>query len=106
MRPLSNGDGFNAFEWQLTAGHAAHMKPACSGFGPTIIRDAALGDIDELACVWVEGWNDAHAQILPPELARFRTLSYLRARLAGSLADTSVAVIRRASCRLRDGEEG
>ena len=54
-------------------------------------RCRLYGDTDELARVWVEGWNDAHAQILPHELARFRTLSYLRARLAGSLADTSVA---------------
>jgi GNAT superfamily N-acetyltransferase len=71
---------------------AAPMKPARCDLRPTIVRDAAFGDIDELASTWFEGWNEAHAQIVPPELARFRTLSDLRARLDGSLTNTSVAV--------------
>lgn len=62
--------------------------------GDLHVRSAAQGDVDLLARIWVEGWNDAHALILPPELARFRTLDDLRARLV-KYRDNTVVVDRR-----------
>lgn len=74
------------------AAPVAQTKPARNDIQPTSLRDATPGDIDALASIWVEGWNDAHSQILPPELSRFRTLCDLRDRLAGNIANTIVAV--------------
>jgi ribosomal protein S18 acetylase RimI-like enzyme len=58
---------------------------------PLFVRGATRTEVDALATIWFEGWNDAHARILPPELARFRTLGDLRARLSGNLENTIVA---------------
>jgi GNAT superfamily N-acetyltransferase len=38
------------------------------------VRAAEEAEIDHLAKVWYDGWQDAHAEILPAELARLRTL--------------------------------
>lgn len=54
------------------------------------VRDAESIDIDPLARLWCDGWQDAHACILPVELARRRTLERFRQRLADSLAHTRV----------------
>ena len=53
------------------------------------IRDAQLPEIGLLAKLWFDGWQDAHARIVPAELARVRTLPSFEDRL------------RRASARLR-----
>ncbi|MEO3433840.1 GNAT family N-acetyltransferase [Inquilinus sp. CAU 1745] len=55
------------------------------------MRDAESVDIDPLARLWHDGWRDAHARILPAELARRRTLESFRQRLADNLAHTRVA---------------
>jgi ribosomal protein S18 acetylase RimI-like enzyme len=46
------------------------------------IRDAHPSERDALARLWHEGWQDAHAAIVPPALARLRTLESFRDRLA------------------------
>jgi hypothetical protein len=46
-----------------------------------IIRDAEIAEIGQLAKIWHDGWQDAHARILPVELARLRTLESFRERL-------------------------
>lgn len=56
-----------------------------------IIRKADAGEIDVLARLWFDGWQDAHAEILPAALARLRTLESFRERLAALLPDTRVA---------------
>jgi hypothetical protein len=38
------------------------------------IRNAIAEDVEVLAQIWMEGWNDAHDGLLPPELSRLRTL--------------------------------
>ena len=38
------------------------------------VRAAKEIEIDHLARLWYDGWQDAHARILPAELARHRTL--------------------------------
>jgi hypothetical protein len=45
---------------------------------------------DDLAAIWYDAWQDAHAQILPAELKRFRTLESFRDRLRAALPDVRV----------------
>lgn len=54
-------------------------------------RDARADEVDRLARIWHDGWRDAHADILPAELARLRTLESFRERLQAALADVRVA---------------
>lgn len=49
------------------------------------VRPADEADIDHLARVWYDGWQDAHARILPAALARLRTLESFRDRLVAAL---------------------
>lgn len=55
------------------------------------LRDAVRADLDALADLWHAGWQDAHAAILPAELARWRTRDSFRERLADALAQVRVA---------------
>jgi GNAT superfamily N-acetyltransferase len=55
------------------------------------IRAAEETELDELARLWYDGWQDAHSQIVPEELARLRTLDSLRERLAAALTNLRVA---------------
>jgi GNAT superfamily N-acetyltransferase len=57
----------------------------------TNIRDAYLSEIGQLATIWYDGWQDAHAQILPAELARLRTLESFAERLRAALVSVRVA---------------
>ncbi|HEY8551272.1 MAG TPA: GNAT family N-acetyltransferase [Vicinamibacterales bacterium] len=45
------------------------------------VRAAEVRDVDHLARIWYDGWQDAHAGILPVELRRFRTQESVRDRL-------------------------
>ena len=54
------------------------------------VRDAELSELDALAHLWHDGWQEAHAPILPAELARFRTLPGFRSRLEAALHDVRV----------------
>jgi hypothetical protein len=54
------------------------------------VRNTANGEIDQLARLWYDGWQDAHAEILPAELKRRRTLESFRERVETALADTRV----------------
>jgi hypothetical protein len=51
------------------------------------VRDAHAGESDQLAKLWFDGWRDAHAQIVPAELTRRRTLESFRERLEAALPD-------------------
>ena len=55
------------------------------------VRAAEAAEIDHLAKVWYDGWQDAHARILPAELTRIRTQESFRDRLEAALADVRVA---------------
>ena len=55
------------------------------------IRAANESEVDHLASLWYNGWQDAHAKILPAELARHRTLDSFRQRLEADLPDVRVA---------------
>jgi ribosomal protein S18 acetylase RimI-like enzyme len=54
------------------------------------VRPAEAGEVDHLARVWYDGWQDAHARILPAELTLIRTLESFRERLAGALPHVRV----------------
>jgi ribosomal protein S18 acetylase RimI-like enzyme len=55
------------------------------------VRTADPSELDRLARIWYDGWQDAHAGILPAELARIRTLESFRDRLAAALPHVRVA---------------
>jgi ribosomal protein S18 acetylase RimI-like enzyme len=54
------------------------------------VRAAEEREIDHLAKLWFDGWQDAHSKILPAELARLRTLESLRDRLRAALSTVRV----------------
>jgi GNAT superfamily N-acetyltransferase len=56
-----------------------------------IIRDADEADLDELAKLWYDGWQDGHAEVVPAELKRLRTLQSFRERLSDTLSSVRVA---------------
>jgi ribosomal protein S18 acetylase RimI-like enzyme len=56
-----------------------------------IIRDATGDEVESLARIWFDGWQDAHTKILPAELARHRTMDSFRERMAAAIADVRVA---------------
>jgi ribosomal protein S18 acetylase RimI-like enzyme len=51
------------------------------------VRTPEVSEIDALARIWHEGWQDAHAELLPSELSRERTLESFRERLPKLLTD-------------------
>ena len=55
------------------------------------VRDAEEHEIDVLTTIWHDGWNDAHAEILPGALKRVRTFERLRERLHEALRTVRVA---------------
>ncbi len=55
------------------------------------IRTAEHTELDLLAKLWHDAWQDAHARILPEALARLRTLENFRDRLQADLAHVRVA---------------
>jgi GNAT superfamily N-acetyltransferase len=55
------------------------------------VRSAAPEEIHRLATLWFDGWQDAHLEILPAALRRFRTLESFRDRLHAALPNVRVA---------------
>lgn len=54
------------------------------------VRDAEIADVPRLARIWYDGWQDAHADILPAEIKRVRTLERFDQHLRKVLGDTRV----------------
>ena len=54
------------------------------------LRDEETSEIMRLARIWHDGWQDAHAAILPEALKRIRTLESFERRLGEALASTRV----------------
>jgi GNAT superfamily N-acetyltransferase len=55
------------------------------------IRDAEASETDALARLWYDGWQDAHATIVPEGLRRVRTLASFRERMAAAMPGVRVA---------------
>lgn len=51
------------------------------------VRSVGPAEVAHLAKLWHDGWQDAHARILPAALARARTLESFKDRLDVHLAD-------------------
>ncbi|WP_246175661.1 GNAT family N-acetyltransferase [Bradyrhizobium paxllaeri] len=60
------------------------------------VRPADPSETGVLARLWYDGWQDAHAAILPPKLAQARTLESFAERMAAALADVRVIGPQRA----------
>jgi GNAT superfamily N-acetyltransferase len=58
--------------------------------GAMHVRAAREAEIDHLAKVWFDGWHETHAQIVPAELTRLRTLESFRHRLHEALPNIRV----------------
>jgi ribosomal protein S18 acetylase RimI-like enzyme len=54
------------------------------------VRPAEAAELDALAHIWHEGWHEAHAAIVAPELTALRTLDNFRHRLEKDLQNVSV----------------
>jgi GNAT superfamily N-acetyltransferase len=55
------------------------------------VRAAEHGEIDHIAKLWYDGWIDAHARIVPPQLTRIRTFESFKERIAAALPGVRVA---------------
>ena len=86
-----------------------------AGFSPYLLQmHASLGirtpqesELDHLAKIWYDGWQDAHADILPQELKDDRTFESFRERLPALFADTRViGPVGRPVCKLDLGSQG
>jgi GNAT superfamily N-acetyltransferase len=55
------------------------------------LTDAKLSEVGQLAKIWYDGWQDAHARIVPAELARLRTLQSFEERLRAAWTGVRVA---------------
>lgn len=64
------------------------MSP--QGSAAPVVRCADVAEVDALARLWYEGWQDAHATLLPAELARHRTLENFKMRLRAALPSARV----------------
>lgn len=54
------------------------------------VRPATADELDQLAKIWFDGWQESHAHLAPPALLRFRTQSSFRDRLEAALPDIRV----------------
>jgi len=54
------------------------------------VRPAEPSDLDLLAGIWYDGWQDGHLGLLPSDLARRRTRESFRERLRAALPDVRV----------------
>jgi GNAT superfamily N-acetyltransferase len=55
-----------------------------------VVRAAEETELDALAKLWYEAWQDAHARIVPEELTRARTLESFRQRIRADLPNVRV----------------
>ncbi len=55
------------------------------------VRAAEEAEVPHLARLWYDGWHEAHAEIVPAELTRLRTLESFRERLQAALPNIRVA---------------
>jgi ribosomal protein S18 acetylase RimI-like enzyme len=75
--------------------------------GAMSVRPATEAEIDHLARLWHEGWNDAHGKLAPEGLTKARTVDSFRERLAAALDDTRVIGLPGAPlglCMIKDDE--
>lgn len=57
------------------------------------LRDARESEVDRLAGIWHDGWQDGHIAVVPAELARLRTRASFAERLRALLPATRVVAL-------------
>src|SRR5262245_40223513 len=77
---------------QMRRNRGCTSRPARTRVSGMHIRTARPDDVDALARLWYDGWQDAHAEILPAELKAVRTLESFGDRLLARLDDVFVAL--------------
>ena len=60
---------------------------------PAVMRDARPSELGQLAKLWFDGWQDAHARIVPAELVPFRSLQSFDERLRRAKDGPRVAIV-------------
>lgn len=55
------------------------------------VRMATKSEVPVLAKLWYDGWQDAHANLLPEDLARHRTPESFNGKLVSALGEVRVA---------------
>jgi GNAT superfamily N-acetyltransferase len=75
-------------DYYAQSGSASYQRRHVTG---AHIRDAKLSEIGQLARIWFDGWQDAHARIVPAELARLRTLQSFDQRIRAASNGVRVA---------------
>lgn len=55
------------------------------------IRNAERNELDQLARIWFDAWQDGHAAVVPDELIRLRTYDNFRERIEKKIARVRVA---------------
>lgn len=56
-----------------------------------VVRQAVPLDVEPLADIWLTGWQDGHAGIVPADLARVRTRTRFEKRLQAGIAHVRLA---------------
>jgi GNAT superfamily N-acetyltransferase len=54
------------------------------------IRNAEISEVEQLAGIWYDAWQDGHAAVVPEELIQFRTYENFRERIGKKLARVRV----------------
>ena len=54
------------------------------------VRPADADELDQLARIWFDGWQESHLHLVPPALIRLRTLPSFHDRLAAALPSIRV----------------
>lgn len=55
-----------------------------------LVRSATRHDLDQLAKLWFDAWQDSHKALMPEALVRFRSLQSFRERLEAMIADIRI----------------
>jgi hypothetical protein len=55
------------------------------------IRNAEISEVEQLAGIWYDAWQDCHAAVVPDSLKQFRTYENFRERIEKKLARVRVA---------------
>jgi Acetyltransferases len=55
------------------------------------IRNADRSELDQLALIWYDAWQDGHAAVVPDELKQLRTYENFRERIENKLSSIRVA---------------
>jgi GNAT superfamily N-acetyltransferase len=83
--------GYQRVAARLASGQRAWVYAETLATSDAAVRPAEADEVAQIAQVWYDAWRDAHAHLVPAELARVRTLESFDERIRTAL--TSVRVV-------------